>query len=94
MPHYTQYEGIRYDDPHVQAEFQRLVEEVAGAERARAPIEEQHRAAERGRDSGNVSDSEYRSIDDQYISANNSIARAKKKVDEFLQRNKDYRVSK
>ena len=92
MPRYTQYEGIRFDDPTLQAEFQRLIEEVAAAERARAPIQQQHRQAEEGRDSGNMSDSQFRSVDQQYISANNKIAAAMKKVDEFLGRNKNYRV--
>lgn len=92
MPHSTQYEGIRYDDPMLQTEFQRLVEEVAAAELARAPIQQQHHQAEEGRDGGNVSDSQFRSVDQQFISANNKIAAAKKKVDEFLGRNKNYRV--
>lgn len=92
MPHATQYEGIRYDDPMLQTEFQRLVEEVAAAERARTPIQQQHRQAEEGRDAGAVSDSQFRSVDQQFLSANNKIAAAKKKVDEFLGRNKNYRV--
>jgi hypothetical protein len=92
MPRYTQYEGIRYDDPMLQAEFQRLIEEVAAAERARGPIQQQHRQAEEGRDAGDVSDSQFRSVDQQYIAANNKIAAAMKKVDEFLGRNKNYRV--
>jgi hypothetical protein len=94
MPLYTKYEKIRYDDPNVQAEFQRLVEEVAAAERARAPIQEQHRRAEGERDRGKISDSQYNEVDNQYISANNTIARAIKKVDEFLGRNKDYQIER
>jgi len=94
MPLYTKYEGIRYDDPHVQAEFQRLVEAVAAAERARGPIEDRHRRAEAERDRGNISESQYNDIDKQYVSANNAIARAIKKVDEFLGRNKDYHVER
>ena len=92
MPLYTKYEAIRYDDPNVQAEFQRLVEEVATAERARAPIQEQHRRAEGERDRGKLSESQYNDVDHTYIAANNSIARAIKKVDEFLGRNKDNQV--
>ncbi len=92
MPLYTKYEGIRYDDPNVQAEFQRLVEQIAAAERARAPLEDRHRRAEGERDRGKISELQYNEVDDQYISANNTIARAIKKVDEFLGRNKDYRV--
>ena len=93
MPHYTDYENIRYDDPSLQAEFQRLVEDIAAAERARAPIQQRHREAEAAQDVGKVSDSEFRSIDSQYISANNRIAAAKKKADEFLGRFKNYRVT-
>lgn len=93
MPLYTKYEGIRYNDARVQAEFQRLVEEVAAAERARGPVEERHRSADGERDRGKISESQYNEIDNQYISANNTIARAIKKVDEFLGRNKDYRVT-
>lgn len=94
MPLYTKYEGIRYDDPMIQAEFQKLVEGVAAAERARSPLQEQQRRAEADRDAGNISDAQFRAADDKYISANNTIAAAMKKVDEFLQRNKDYRVVK
>ena len=93
MPHYTQYEGIRYDDPHLQAEFQRLVEEVATAERARAPIQQRHRQAEQEREAGDMSDSQFRAVDDQFISANNKIAAAKRKVEEFLGRHKHYHTT-
>jgi outer membrane protein TolC len=92
MPLYSDYERIRYDDPGLQAEFQRLVEAVAAAERARAPIQDQHRKAESDMDTGVVSESDFRSIDRQFIQANNTIAAAKKKVDEFLGRYKNYRV--
>lgn len=92
MSHYSDYERIRYDDPALQAEFQRLIQEVAAAERARAPIQDQHRRAESDMDTGVVSESQFRSIDSQYIKANNTIAAAKKKVDEFLGRHKNYRV--
>lgn len=92
MPVYTQYEGIRYDDPGLQAEFQRLIEEIAAAERARAPIQERERQAEADRDAGAISDAQFRAIDSQFISANNKIAAAKRKVDEFLGRYKNYRV--
>jgi predicted nucleic acid-binding Zn-ribbon protein len=93
MPQYTEYERIRYDDAGLQAEFQRLIEEVATAERSRAPLQEQHRKAETGMDTGVVSEPEFRAIDSQYIKANNRIAAAKKKVDEFLGRHKNYRVT-
>jgi hypothetical protein len=92
MPHYSEYEKIRYDDPSLQAELQRLIQEVAAAEQARTPIQDQHRQAESGRDRGSVSEGEYQALDRKFISANNSIAAAKKKVDEFLGRYKNYRV--
>lgn len=92
MPHYTEYERIRYDDPSLQAEFQRLVEEIATVERARAPIQQRHRQAEEGREAGDLPESQFRAIDDQYIAANNKIAAAKKKADEFLGRFKNFRV--
>jgi outer membrane protein TolC len=93
MPLYSDYERIRYDDPGLQAEFQRLVEEIAAAERARAPIKDQHRKAEGDMDTGVVSEADFRSIDRQFIQANNAIAAAKKKVDEFLGRYKNFRVN-
>ncbi len=92
MPLYTDYERIRYDDPSLQAELQRLIEEMAAAERAREPIQTQHRQAERDMDTGVVSEPEFRAIDSQYIKANNRIAATRKKIEEFLGRYKDYRV--
>ena len=92
MPHYTHYENIHYDDPALQAELQRLIEDVAIAERARAPIQQRHREAEAEHDTGAISQSEFRAVDNQYISANNKIAAAKKKIDDFLGRNKNFHV--
>jgi outer membrane protein TolC len=92
MPLYTKYEGIRYDDPALQAELQRLIEAVAAAERARAPIQQQQREAEARREAGDISEREFRQADDKFIAANNSIAAAMKQVDEFLGRYKNYRV--
>ncbi len=92
MPHYTQYENIRYDDPALQAELQRLIQAVAAAERARAPIQQRHREAEAQQDAGTMSGAEFQTIDRQYISANNKIAAAKKNIDEFLGRNKNFHV--
>ncbi len=92
MALYAKYDGIRYDDPRLQAEFQRLVEAVAASERARRPIQQRHQEVERAREDGAISDTEFRAVDDQYIAANNKIAAAMRKVDEFLGRNKDYRV--
>lgn len=93
MPHSAEYQGIRYDDPSLQAEFERLVQAVAAAEQARAPIQEQHRRAEGAQDRGGAAEAEFRALDRQFISANNSIAAAKKKVDEFLGRYKNYKTT-
>lgn len=92
MPHYTEYENIRYDDPSLQAELQKLIEDVAVAERARVPVQDQHRQAESELDVGGITEEDFRKIDSQFISANNRIATAKKKIDEFLQRYKNFRV--
>ncbi len=89
-----EYRGIRYDDPWLQREFERLLSEVDALERARAPVEEEHRKAERAREDGEISEREFRAVDDRYIAANNKIAAAKKRVDQFLQANKNYRVEK
>ena len=92
MPIRNQYAGFSYDDPRVQAEFQRLLDEVDAAEQARAPIQQQHRQAENSRDAGSMSDAQFGAVDRQFIAANNKIAAAKRKVDHFLSQNKDYRV--
>jgi hypothetical protein len=86
------YRGIYYDEPHVQAEFERLLELVRAAERARAPIGERHRQAEQGNDAGTISDSEYNSADAAYVAAGNKIAAAQRAVDKFLQENRNYRT--
>ena len=85
------YRGIYYDDPYVQAEFQRLVQRITEAEQARAPIAERHRKAERDEEAGTMSDTQFRAIDDEYIAANNAIAAAQRAVDDFLRRNHNYR---
>ncbi len=92
MAHYTQYENIRYDDPLLQAELQKLIEEVAVAERARSPLQAQHRQAEADQDVGTITEEEFRDIDSRFISANNRIAAAMKKVDDFLGRYKNFNV--
>jgi hypothetical protein len=89
-----EYRGIRFDDPGLQREFERLVSEVDACESARAPVEDEHRKAERAREDGDISEREFRAVDDRYIAANNKIAAAKKRVDQFLQVNKHYRVEK
>jgi hypothetical protein len=86
------YRDLYFDEPHVQAEFERLVQAIRDAERARAPIGERHRQAERGAETGAVSDADYRSAEDKYIAASNKIAAAQRAVDKFLQANRNYRV--
>jgi hypothetical protein len=87
------YRGLHYDDPLVQAEFERLVQRIRDAEQARAPIAERHRKAERDMESGAISGARFRSIDDEYIAANNAIAAAQRAVDDFLQIHRNYRTS-
>ena len=86
------YQGIYYDEPHVQAEFERLVQRIRDAEQARGPIGDRHRQAERTVETGDMSDAEYRSVDDAYIAANNAIAAAQRAVDEFLRMHRNYRT--
>jgi len=86
------YRGIYYDEPHVQAEFERLVQRIRDAEQARAPIAERHRKAERDAESGAMSDAQFRPIDREYIAANNAIAAAQHAADDFLRRNHNYRT--
>jgi hypothetical protein len=86
------YRGIYYDEPHVQAEFERLLERIREADRAREPIGARHSQAERGVETGAVSDADYRSADDAYIAAGNAIAAAQRAVDKFLQENRNYKT--
>jgi hypothetical protein len=86
------YRGIYYDEPHVQAQFERLVQRIRDAERARAPLAERQRTAERDLDRGAISDKQFRSADDAYIAANNAIAAAQRAADDFLRANKNYRT--
>jgi hypothetical protein len=86
------YRGIYYDEPHIQAEFERLVQRIRDAERAREPVGNRHRQAERNLETGAISDVEYRSADDAYIAAGNAIAAAQRAVDKFLQTNRNYRT--
>ena len=87
------YRGIYYDQPHVQAEFDRLVQRIRDAERDRAPIAERQRAAAREAESGAISDKQFQSADAAFIAANNAIAAAQRAVDAFLQANKNYKTS-
>jgi outer membrane protein TolC len=89
-----EYAGIRYDDPQLQAEFERLLGEVAAAERARAPFAQQFQEAERQREAGRIASTQFEAAEDKYIGANNNIARAKRAVDQFLGQYKNYRVER
>jgi hypothetical protein len=86
------YRDLYYDQPEVQAEFERLVQRIRDAERARAPLGDRHRQAEREVESGAMSDKDYRSIEDASIAANNAIAAAQRAVDEFLHVHRNYRT--
>jgi hypothetical protein len=86
------YRDLYYEQPHVQAEFERLVQRIRDAERAREPIGVRHRQAERAVESGAISDAEYRSADAEYIAANNAIAAAQRAVDEFLHQHRNYKT--
>jgi hypothetical protein len=86
------YRDLYFDEPQVQAEFERLVERVRAAERAREPIGTRHRQAERGSEAGTLSNAEYRKADDEYIAAGNAIAAAQRAVDEFLHTHRNYRT--
>ena len=48
------YRGIYYDQPHVQAEFERLGQRIRDAEQARAPSGARRRQAEREVESGAI----------------------------------------
>lgn len=86
------FSGISFDEPRRQAEFEKLVAAVVAAEQEREPIGQRHKKAERELDDGDISDSQFRTVDDQYIAANNKIAAAKHAVDAFLTQNNDYKV--
>ena len=86
------YRDIYYDEPHVQAEFERLVQRIRDAERDRAPLAERQRTAAREVEAGKISDQQYLSADAAFIAANNKIAAAQRAVDEFLRANKNYKT--
>jgi hypothetical protein len=86
------YRGIYYDEPHVQAEFDRLVQRIRDAERDRAPLAERQRTAAREAESGAISDKQFQSADAAFIAANNAIAAAQRAVDAFLRANKNYKT--
>jgi hypothetical protein len=86
------YRGIYYDEPHVQAQFERLVERIREAERARGPLADRQRTAEREQEAGTISDKQFKNAEDAYIAASNAIAAAQRVVDDFLAANKNYRT--
>ena len=86
------YRGIYYDEPHVQAEFDRLVQRVRDAEQTRAPVSGRHRQAESEVEAGTLSDKQFRSVDDEYIAAGNRIAAAQRAVDDFLNLHRNYKT--
>src|SRR5689334_12647794 len=86
------YQGIYYDEPHVQAEFERLVQRVRDAEQARAPLADRQRKAEDDDEAGVISSKQAKSAEDAYIAAGNAIAAAQRAVDAFLNANHNYKT--
>ena len=86
----TDFAGIAFRDPSTQATFDRVVAAVVAAEQVRAPLAQRHAAAERDLDAGRISEAQFRTLDAQYIAANNQIAAAKRAVDRFLTQHRDY----
>ena len=86
------YRGIYYDQPHVQAEFEQLVQRIRDAEQNRAPLADRQRTAARELESGAISEKQFQSVDAAFIAANNAIAAAQRAVDSFLQANKNYKA--
>jgi hypothetical protein len=84
------FAGIVFRDPDTQAAFDHLVAAVVAAEQARVPLAQRHAAAERDLDAGQISEAQFRALDDQYIAANNQIAAAKRAVDRFLTTHRAY----
>ena len=89
----SDFAGIAFDDPRLQAAFEQLLQAVAAAEREREPVAQRHRQAEHELDRAVISDAQFRRVDDAYIAANNRIAAAKRAVDAFLAQNRAYRVT-
>ncbi len=84
------YRKIRFDDPLVQAQYDHLLQRIAEAEQARAPIAERHRNAERSVEDGSLSDEQFDAVDHEYIAANNTIAAAQRAVEDFLSVHRNY----
>ncbi len=89
----SEFAGLAFDDPRLQATFEHLLQAVAAAEREREPVAERQRQAEHDLDRAVISDEQFRTVDDAYIAANNRIAAAKRAVDAFLAQNRQYRVT-
>jgi|HigsolmetaAR201D_1030396.scaffolds.fasta_scaffold05072_5 hypothetical protein len=86
------YEGIYYDEPVVQAQFEQLLQKVRDAEKAREPLSKRQNKAENDVERGTLSEKEYRSLEDAYIAASNRIAAAQREVEAFLRLHRNYRV--
>ena len=86
------YRGIYYDEPHVQAQFEQLVQRIRDAERDRTPLAERQRTAAREAEAGKISNAQFKSADAAFIAANNKIAAAQRAVDDFLRANKNYKT--
>lgn len=85
------YRDLYFEDPVVQAEFERLVQRVRDAELARKPAGVRHDQAELGVETGRESEAEYEDADKAYVAAGNAIARAQREVDAFLQIHRNYK---
>ena len=85
------YRDLYFDDPHVQAEFERLVQGVRDAEQARKPLGTRQRQVERDNEAGHASEKDLRAAEDSYTAASNAIAAAQRAVDEFLHIHRNYR---
>ena len=88
------YRDFYYEEPHVQAEYERLVQQLRNAEAARTPVGQQHEQAERAEEAGAISEKSYRSSEQAYVAASNAIAEAKRAVETFLNRNGNYKIRK
>ncbi len=87
-----EFAGIYFDDPVSQKHYDQLVAAVAAAEQERGPLAQRHKRAEQELDDGSISDEDFRTVDDQYITANNKIADAKRAVDAYLTQNNAYKT--
>src|SRR5512132_2271920 len=85
------YRGIYYDEPHVQAEFERLVQRIRDAERDRAPLADRQRTAAREAEAGTISDKQFQSADAALSAAYHAISAAALSGVAFLQVNKNDR---